>query len=106
MVETPRGKFEIFVKGEGIPICVTHHYSEFNNSGDYFAEAFTQTHKVFLVNLKGAGNSSKASQAHELSMFDSVYDLEAIREKLGYSSWVLAGHSTGGMMSSLWYSFF
>jgi proline iminopeptidase len=102
MVETPRGTFEVFIKGKGLPICVTHHYSEFNNSGDYFAEAFTENHKVFLVNLKAAGNSSKASQAHELSMFDAVYDLEAIREALGYSTWTFAGHSTGGMIGVIY----
>lgn len=102
IVETSRGTFEVFIKGKGLPLCVTHHYSEFNNSGDYFAEAFTENHKVFLVNLKEAGNSSKASQAHELSMFDAVYDLEAIREALGYSSWTFAGHSTGGMIGVIY----
>lgn len=102
LVETPRGTFEVFTKGKGLPVCVTHHYSEFNQSGDYFAEAFTENHKVFLVNLKEAGNSSKASQAHELSMFDAVYDLEAIREKLGIPTWTFAGHSTGGMIGVLY----
>jgi proline iminopeptidase len=77
---------------------VTHHYSGFNHTGDYFAETFTDNHKVFLVNLREAGNSSKAIQAHELSMFDAIYDLEAIREALGYPSWIFAGHSTGGMI--------
>lgn len=102
IIETSRGNFEVFVKGEGNPICVTHHYSEFNNSGDYFAESFTETNKVFLVNLKGAGNSSKATEAHELSMFDAVYDLEAIREALGYFKWTFAGHSTGGMIGVIY----
>jgi proline iminopeptidase len=102
MIETTRGNFEVFVKGEGKPICVTHHYSEFNITGDYFADAFTENNKVYLVNLKEVGNSSKASQAHELSMFDAVYDLEAIREALGYSSWTFAGHSTGGMIGVIY----
>lgn len=102
IIETSRGNFEVFVKGVGNPICVTHHYSEFNNSGDYFAESFTETNKVYLVNLKGAGNSSKATEAHELSMFDAVYDLEAIRESLGYAAWTFAGHSTGGMIGIIY----
>jgi proline iminopeptidase len=102
IIETSRGIFEVFVKGEGNPICVTHHYSEFNNTGDYFAESFTENNKVFLVNLKEAGNSGKANEAHELSMFDAVYDLEAIREELGYSKWTFAGHSTGGMIGVIY----
>jgi proline iminopeptidase len=102
IINTARGHFEVFVKGEGNPICVTHHYSEFNHTGDYFADAFTENNIVYLVNLKQAGNSSMANEAHELSMFDAVYDLEAIREALGYSKWSFAGHSTGGMIGVIY----
>lgn len=54
----------MIAKGEGEPVCITHHYSEFNESGDYFAEIFIENNKVFLVNLKDAGNSDKAESAH------------------------------------------
>jgi len=64
-INTARGNFEVFVKGEGNPICVTHHYSEFNHTGDYFADSLTVNNTVYLVNLKQAGNSSKANEAHE-----------------------------------------
>lgn len=94
--------FEVFVKGEGEPVCITHHYSEFNESGDYFAETFIENNKVFLVNLKDAGNSDKAGNAHELSMVDAVLDLEEIRKVYGYLSWTFAGHSTGGMIGVLY----
>lgn len=102
LVPTSRGTFELFIKGEGQPVCVTHHYSEFNDSGDYFADSFTDRYQVYLVNLKEAGNTSKAIHPHELSMFDAVYDLEAIREALGISVWTFAGHSTGGMIGLLY----
>ena len=102
IVETSRGRFEVFVKGEGVPFCVTHHYSEFNESGDYFAETFVENYKVFLVNLKDAGSTDKANQAHELSMIDAVLDLEEIRKAYGYSMWTFAGHSTGGMIGILY----
>ncbi len=102
MIETNRGCFEVFVKGEGAPVCVTHHYSEFNESGDYFAETFIETNKVFLVNLKDAGNTDKAENAYELSMVDAVLDLEEIRKVFGYLSWTFAGHSTGGMIGVLY----
>jgi len=102
MIETSRGNFEVFVKGEGEPICISHHYSEFNETGDYFADIFTDNNKVFLVNLKGAGNSDKGSNAHELSMVDAVLDLEEIRKVIGLSSWTFAGHSTGGMIGVIY----
>ncbi|MBM7693929.1 proline iminopeptidase [Peribacillus deserti] len=98
IVTTKRGTFEIFIKGEGPPLCVTHIYSEFNVTGDMFANTFTQTNQVFLVNLREAGNSAKAEKAYQLSMIESVLDLEAIREALGFSSWHFAGHSTGGII--------
>ncbi|MBB6453554.1 proline iminopeptidase [Salirhabdus euzebyi] len=98
MVTTSRGTFEVFIKGEGLPICVTHLYSEFNETGDYFADIFTDHYQVYLVNLKNAGNTDKANEAHELSMIDTALDLEEIRKSFGHDSWTFAGHSTGGML--------
>ncbi|GIO23616.1 alpha/beta fold hydrolase [Oceanobacillus sp. J11TS1] len=98
IVKTARGDFEIFRKGEGRPLCSTHLYSSFNELGDYFTEAFTDHFSVILVNLREAGNSCKAQEEQQLSMAESVYDLEAIREALGYDTWAFAGHSTGGML--------
>jgi len=98
ILDTPRGKFEIFLKGEGEPTCITHLYSEFNELGYYFADEFTDYFKVILVNLREAGNSCKAEKEYLLSMDEAVYDLEAIRDTLGYNKWAFGGHSTGGML--------
>lgn len=102
IINTKRGNFEIFVKGSGKPICVTHHYSEFNSSGDYFADVFTEQNQVILVNLREAGKSAKAEEPYQLSMIEAVLDLEGIREALGLHSWSYAGHSTGGMLGVLY----
>lgn len=106
IIKTTRGDFEVFTKGEGHPLCVTHHYSEFNETGDSFADAFTKTNQVFLVNLREAGNSAKADQPHQLSMLETVLDLEAIREALGFDKWGFAGHSTGGMLGVVYGIYF
>ncbi len=98
MIQTSRCTFECFVAGEGEPLCVTHLYSEFNERGTYFADPFTSRFRVYLVNLREAGQSVKAKEDEQLSMKESVRDLEAIREALGYNRWVFAGHSTGGML--------
>lgn len=106
MIHTLRGEFEVFSKGDGEPLCVTHLYSEFNETGDHFADVFTTTHQVFLVNLRETGNSPKAEEPYQLSMLESVLDLEAIRETLGFRQWGFAGHSTGGMLGIIYGIFF
>jgi len=106
LISTARGNFEVFVKGEGDPLCVTHHYSEFNETGDYFAETFTKTNKVFLVNLRETGSSEKALESYQLSMLETVFDLESIRESLGFKRWGFAGHSTGGMLGIIYGIYF
>lgn len=102
MIDTARGTFEVFVKGEGAPLCVTHLYSVFNESGDRFANMFTEQHRVYLVNLKATGRSPQVQNDEELSMPETVKDLEAIRESLGLPSWSFAGHSTGGMLGAVY----
>lgn len=106
LIATARGEFEVFTKGEGAPLCVTHHYSEFNETGDYFAEAFTKTNRVYLVNLREAGSSDKAVHPYQLSMLETVLDLEAVREELGFEKWGFAGHSTGGMLGVIYGIYF
>lgn len=98
LVETARGTFEVFVKGEGAPLCITHLYSEYNDSGDRLADVFTDRFQVFLVNLRDAGNSVKSTDVRELDFDETVKDVEAIREALGFASWTFAGHSMGGML--------
>ncbi|EFV74605.1 hypothetical protein HMPREF1013_05163 [Bacillus sp. 2_A_57_CT2] len=97
-VQTSRGKFEYFTQGSGEALCITHLYTEFNEVGNYFADSFVKHFKVYLINLKEAGKSDKVSCDADLSISESVKDLEAIREALNYKQWSFAGHSTGGML--------
>lgn len=102
IISTVRGTFEVFIKGAGQPVCVTHYYSEFNETGDQFADTFTDKYRVILVNLREAGQSEKAHEPHELSMLETVFDLEAIRKALEFRQWIFAGHSTGGMLGLIY----
>ncbi|EZH66563.1 alpha/beta hydrolase [Bacillaceae bacterium JMAK1] len=99
LIETDRGVFEVFIKGDGEPLAVTHHYSAFNERGNAFANPFTDVYTVYLINLRGAGQSVEAEHEHEYSMEETVIDLEALREVLGFVQWAYAGHSTGGMLA-------
>ncbi len=105
-LDTERGCFEVFRKGSGDPLCVTHHYSEFNSSGDHFADSFTDTHEVFLVNMREAGHSEPAHAPYQLGFLETVFDLEAVRESLGIKRWTFAGHSTGGMIGTVYGMYF
>lgn len=98
IIKTDRGSFEVFESGDGEPLCITHLYSEFNIRGYYFADMFVGKFKVYLVNLKEAGNSVKIESQDELSMNEAANDLESIRTALGFEQWNFAGHSTGGML--------
>ncbi|WP_226604728.1 alpha/beta fold hydrolase [Bacillus cereus] len=102
MIHTKRGTFELFTKGDGESLCITHHYSQFNETGDYFADVFTATHRVFLINLRDTGRSVTAQSENELNMVETIHDLEAIREALQLPTWHFAGHSTGGMLGLLY----
>ncbi|WP_107838522.1 alpha/beta fold hydrolase [Metasolibacillus meyeri] len=99
MVDTARGTFELFEKGEGQPLAITHLYSEYNERGNAFANPFTNYYKVYLINVRGVGNSVKAEQQDDFSMDTTIRDLEAIRQALGIQQWAVAGHSTGGMLA-------
>lgn len=105
-VKTDRGQFEIFVQGEGEPLCITHLYSAFNELGNYLADLFVKNFKVYLINLKEAGNSCKVEHEEELSMSETAKDLEAIRSALHYEKWSFGGHSTGGMLGLVYATMF
>lgn len=98
-IETTRGVFELFECGEGAPIAITHLYSAFDERGYAFASPFTEHYKVFLINLRGAGNSVKAEYEDQYSLDETVLDLESIRLALNLEKWAFAGHSTGGMLA-------
>lgn len=97
-IETTRGHFEVFRKGQGKPIAITHLFSEFNEQGNQFANCFTTENEVYLINLTDCGKSREMTELDDYSIASSVKDLEAIREALGFEKWAYAGHSTGGMI--------
>ena len=98
-IETVRGSFELFEKGQGEPLCITHMYSAFDDRGNTFANPFTSDYRVYLINLRGCGKSVIAEDDSQYSMDETVKDLEAIRMALGFETWGFAGHSTGGMLA-------
>lgn len=99
LIETPRGTFEYFVNGSGEPLAITHFYMAFNEKGNWFANPFTEHYQVFLINVRGAGNSPIIDTDEQMNLEEIILDLEAIREVLHIPKWAFAGHSTGGMLA-------
>lgn len=97
-IPTARGSFAVFCKGQGRPLAVTHLYSEYNESGDHFADVVADFGQVYLINLRDAGESPAPSGADDLGIATAIKDLESIRMALGLPTWVFGGHSTGGML--------
>ena len=98
IIKTNRGNFEVFIRGNGLPMCITHMYSEYNNLGNQFADPFTEHYKVILVNLRGAGNSDSIKSEEQMGFEAAIKDLEAIRSELNIIKWGFAGYSAGGML--------
>jgi len=82
-------------------LCHASLYSEFNETGDRFANMFVSHRQTFLINLKEAGQSPRVEDESELDMEEAVEDLEVIRQS-GFEVWDFAGHSTGGMLGLLY----
>lgn len=99
VVETERGVFEIFKKGNGNPLAFTHLYSEFNTLGNTMSQMLAEYYTVYIINLRGAGSSDGANEAYTYNMDDAIHDMEAIRKTLKIDSWTFSGHSTGGFLA-------
>ncbi|WP_353056360.1 hypothetical protein [Sporosarcina luteola] len=46
IIDTTRGNFEIYERGQGEPLAVTHLYSEYDERGNAFANPFTDQYHV------------------------------------------------------------
>ena len=99
LVHSKRGTFEVFVYGQGEPLAYTHLYSEYNSNGDIMSQQLSEHYEVYVINLRGAGQSDDKTEQYTYSMDDAVHDLEAVREALDITEWTFAGHSTGGFLA-------
>lgn len=99
VINTYRGKFELFKRGSGEPLAFTHLYSEFNNYGNIMSQMLAEYYTVYVINLRGAGNSDEHTEEFTYSMDDAILDMEAIRKALGIKKWAFSGHSTGGFLA-------
>lgn len=89
----------VTIKGEGIP-CLYLHGGP--NAGSYWAEKFAgdifEKHfQMIYLDQRGCCRSTDPS-SNDYSLDRMVKDFEEIRMNLGIDSWVIMGHSFGGIM--------
>ena len=75
------------------PVVMLHGMRDVALSLLPIAEAIAETHPVFLMDLRGHGDSDKPGG---YAMVQLVYDLHVVMSELVGTSAVLFGHSLGG----------
>lgn len=93
--------------GEGTPVLVINGGPGFSSEGflSIAQEIASFGYQAILYDQRGTGKSElTAIDGSTLTMDLMVQDMEALRTELGLESWVLFGHSFGGMMANYYAS--
>src|SRR5699024_9311587 len=98
LVELTRGIFEVFTYGQEEPLAYTHLYSEYNSNGNIMSQELSEHYKVYVINLRGSGQSDDQTEDYTYSMDDAIHELDAVRKALDLEKWTFAGHCTGGLL--------
>ena len=90
------GRVRLVQGGSGEPVVMVHGLG--GSAEDFFAVAplLAQSHKVFICDLPGFGQSDKPDAPYTAPWFDKV--LADLAQKLGLASPAWVGHSMGGML--------
>lgn len=92
--------------GTGTPILIINGGPGFSSEGfKDLAKKLSTSNQVILYDQRGTGQSMLPEISSEtISMDLMVQDIEDLREKLEIDSWVLLGHSFGGMLAAYYAS--
>ena len=87
--------------GEGPPVLLLTGGPGFAGSTfEDTARHLAKKHRVILPDQRGTGRSGPTPfEATSLTIESAVRDLEELRKKLELDSWILVGHSWGGILS-------
>jgi proline iminopeptidase len=97
VIDIPGGQLHYTVAGSGGPLCVTHQYGAVSVSSP-LVKPLHPSFTCYAINGRGIGDSGPVRDERDLTMTALADDLEAVRQALRLDSWVLMGHSTGGMV--------
>jgi len=103
-VAVPGGSLHYTMRGRGEPVLVLSGGPGF--AGDYMAPVaaeLSSSNRTVLLDQRGTGGS-RLDRLDEstLTVELAVADLERLRQALGLDSWIVLGHSWGGMLGMLY----
>ena len=107
-IKTGENTIHITTYGDGDPILIINGGPGMNSEGfRSLAAHFGQTHKAIIYDQRGTGESTiPVINSETITMDEMLGDIEIIREHLKIESWVVLGHSFGGMLASYYASKF
>jgi proline iminopeptidase len=88
--------------GAGTPVLLVNGGPGMNSEGfATLADLLSADHTVILFDQRGTGRSTlKTINEQTITMDAMADDMEQLRKQLGYTDWVVMGHSFGGMLAS------
>ncbi len=88
--------------GEGHPLLIINGGPGMSSEGFIpLAKGLSNNHTTILFDQRGTGKSIIENPSNENVTMDlMVADMEALRDHLGLATWVVMGHSFGGMLAS------
>ncbi|RZJ72473.1 alpha/beta hydrolase [Flavobacterium sp.] len=92
--------------GSGKPILIINGGPGMNSNGFEALAKKLGEHNLTIIYDQRATGKSKLEKPSEknISMDLMVDDIEQLRQKLGFDSWIVLGHSFGGMLASYYTS--
>ncbi|NNE33022.1 MAG: alpha/beta fold hydrolase [Winogradskyella sp.] len=96
------------VYGEGKPILIINGGPGMNSDGfETIAKTLSKTHQAIIYDQRGTGRSEiDIINRSTMTMELMLRDIETIRTHLNIESWIIFGHSFGGMLGSFYASKF
>lgn len=104
------GDAKIFYRlfGTGKPLLIINGGPGMNSNGfAELAQKLSQNNQTIIYDQRGTGKSVlETKDINTISMKLMVDDIEALRKHLKIKSWIVLGHSFGGMLASYYASLF
>ncbi|PZD77602.1 alpha/beta fold hydrolase [Mesonia sp. K7] len=100
-IATEDGNIYYEIYGEGKPLLIINGGPGFSSKGfASLAQELSKTNQVILYDQRATGNSTlKEVNSKTITLQNMVEDIEVLRCHLQFDSWVILGHSFGGMLA-------
>lgn len=106
-IQTKDGKIHYKIFGEGEALLIINGGPGFSSEGfsNLARELAAFGYKAILFDQRGTGSSTlKRIDSTTITLDLMVQDIELIRKDMGVNSWIIFGHSFGGMLANYYAS--